>query len=125
MALSDIIIDDVGRVFLNANDFAVSISVNNQDAGTNPRTIKAIVNTVQEYHVREGNTALQYRTKTIEISAKDNVEGVVTPKVRGIVTDAGGMTVTLPGDAATWYVIAPPSTDAGMHTLTIVDNDGV
>src|SRR4051812_21006723 len=103
----------------------VDVTVDNSGAGTGSRTIKAIVSVPFDLNLREGNTALQFRQKTIQISSRNDVEGVVSPKVRGKTTDAGGMTVILPGDASTWYVHDIVETDAGMHVLKIVDNDGV
>lgn len=104
-------------------EFGDDVVINNQDSGINPRTIKAILDIPLDLHVREGSSSLQFRSRVIQISARDNVEGAVLPKVRGNQNDAGGMTLTLPGDAATWYVHDIQQTDAGMHTLEIVDND--
>lgn len=100
MSLSDVITADVSGLFLNTNDFAVSLALTLQ--GGDSRTISVIKEGNIDAIFETGTSSLDYDIDTFLISAVDDTNGRVDPQVSGRGGNAGD-SFKVNNTGSTWY----------------------
>lgn len=92
-------------------------------AGGGGRGISAILLDVKPVIMTEPSADLEFQQLRIQVSARNDTEGVTKPQVGGFLGQAADrVTNLLTAYAATWYVIdVIADNDAGLHTLVLRD----
>lgn len=101
MTLKETMDADVDAVFLQSDEFAIAVAYTPEGGAL--RNIKGILHEDVSEHFESGSADLDFDVFGLEISAVDDVTGVLTPGLSGRGGNAGD-TLTFAGSADTWYV---------------------
>lgn len=118
MSLQDQMRADVAGVFLKGNgDFEIVATLNPQ--GESSRPVKIVIDAGLEEEFDTGTADIDYDEQAIWMSAVNDVDGRVTPKVIARKAQSGD-SITINGK--TWFFIAIlDDSEFGMHHILIRD----